>query len=59
MSRSKHHVDRKRNVYGNAYLRARVRELERANRRAPVVSYYVDSPTFIVYIPRRGRGGAR
>lgn len=59
MGKHKNHVDRKRTEHGSAYTRERLRELERANRRAPVVVYYVDSPTFIVYVPPRRRKTVR
>lgn len=57
MSKSKFHVDRRRGQYGRAYTNARTELMVRANKHAPVTIYYIDSPTFVVYRPKRGRKG--
>ena len=57
MSKGRNHVNRKRNAHGRAHTNARTELMVRANKHAPVTIYYIDSPTFVVYKPKRGRKG--
>ncbi|HBV96071.1 MAG: hypothetical protein JL50_05525 [Peptococcaceae bacterium BICA1-7] len=57
MSKHKNHVDRRRNLIGNALGEQRIKEMERCNRTSPV--YSVSSSTgqkFEVYNPNANKG---
>lgn len=58
MSKHKNHVDRMRGAHGRAHTRARTEKMICANKHAPIKIYYIDSPTYIVYRPKRGRKGS-
>lgn len=57
MSKHKNHVDRRRNLIGNAMGEQRLKEMERCNRTSPV--YSVCSSTgqkFEIYNPNVNKG---
>lgn len=69
-TKGRHHVNAKRNAHGRAITEKRVKEMEKANKRAPVVTYniYITADTvnlelpqekkkdnFVVYQPQKGR----
>lgn len=57
MSKHRNHVDRRRNLIGNAIGEERIREMEKLNRNSPV--YTVSSHTgqrYEIYNPNAGKG---
>ena len=58
MSKHKCHVDRKRNEYGNAVTKMRVKLMERLNKSAPLIEYNLESFSgkFEVYDPNKRKG---
>jgi hypothetical protein len=57
MSKHKNHVDRRRNLIGNAMGELRLKELELCNRASPVYSVCADTgQKFQVYNPNANKG---
>jgi len=58
MSKHKCHVDRKRNEYGNAVTKMRVKLMERLNKSAPLIEHNLESFSgkFEVYDPNKRKG---
>ena len=69
-TKSRHHVNARRNAHGRAITEKRVKEMERTNKRAPVITYNISitadtvnlelpqeprKDNFEVYRPQKGR----
>jgi hypothetical protein len=57
MSKHKNHVDRRRNLIGNAHGDMRLKEMEKLNKTSPVYSVCTDTgQKFEIYYPNLSRG---
>ncbi|WP_286726145.1 hypothetical protein [Pelotomaculum sp. PtaB.Bin117] len=58
MSKHKSHVDRRRNEYGNAVSKMRVKQMERLNKAAPLIEYNLEnfSGKFEIYDHNKNKG---
>ncbi|MFZ5645165.1 MAG: hypothetical protein ACOY46_16440 [Bacillota bacterium] len=57
MSKHKNHIDRRRNLIGNALGDQRVKELEKCNKLSPVYSVSnINGQKFEVYNPNAKKG---
>lgn len=58
-TKGRHHVNARRGAYGKAISEKRTKEMEKANKRAPVVTYniYITADTVNLEVPQENPGG--